>query len=118
MMLAYFKEYKDGGIERLTLNLHRGHPSELNSYKDEIVLAFNAKHPATLKEARAKIKEITGLTRSLPQIWSFIHKLGFAPRKVGGVPGRVNVEEQERFKKKNLNRGLPRLKQAREWCIS
>lgn len=118
MMLAYFKEYKAGGIERLTLNLHRGHPSELNSYSNEISSAFKAKPPATLKEARAKIKEITRLNRSLPQVWSFLHKLGLKPRKVGGVPGRVDVEEQEGFKKKNLSQDSRRPKRGQEWCIS
>lgn len=118
MMLAYFKEYKAGGIERLTQNLHKGHPSELNPYSAEISSAFKTKHPATLKEAKAKIKEITGLNRSLPQVWSFLHRLGLKPRKVGGVPGRADVEEQERFKKKNLSQGSRRPKREREWCIS
>lgn len=118
MMLTYFKEYQAGGIKRLTLNLHRGHPSELNSYREEISSAFKAKHPATLKEAKAKIKEITGLNRSLPQVWSFLHKLGLKPRKVGGVPGRANVEEQENFKKKNLSQDSRRPKRGKEWCIS
>jgi len=104
-MLSYLKDYIDGGIEKLTKNLHVGHPSALNAYSQEIKAAFVADPPATIKEARAKIIEITGLSRSIPQIWSFLNKIGMKPRKVGGVPGRADVEAQEDFKKKNSNQG-------------
>ena len=98
-MLSYIKEYIDGGIEGLTQNLHIGHPSALNAYSQEIKAAFESDPPATIKEARAKILEITGLTRSITQIWNFLNKIGMKPRKVGGVPGRMDVEAQETFKK-------------------
>jgi len=111
-MVAHLKEYRDGGLDRISLNLYKGHPSELNSYIQELKVAFEVKLPATVKEARAIIKEITGLERSIPQIWSFLHKLGLRPRKVGGVPGKVDVEAQERFKKTTLSPGSMRLKKA------
>lgn len=116
-MVSYLKEYRDGGFERVTINMHRGHPSELNAHRQEIRTAFEVKCPATLKEAKARIKEISGIERSLPQVWSFLHKLGLRPRKVGGVPGKVDVDAQETFKKKNLNRGLRKLKPGNGRCI-
>jgi len=117
-LLVYFKEYRDGGIERVTQNLHRGHPSELNLYTRKIQSALTHCPPASLKEAKAKIKEITGLDRSLPQIWSFLHQLNLRPRKVGGVPGKVNLKEQESFKKKSSNRGLQKPNYGRGRSIS
>ena len=117
-MVSYFKEYRDGGIERVTMNLRKGHPSELNMRSQEIRAAFKAKPPATLKEARAKIIEVTGLKRSLPQVWSFLNKIGLRHRKVGGVPGKVDVDEQEAFKKTNLNQGLRKPKPEKGKCIS
>jgi transposase len=110
-LVTYLKAYRDGCIERLSKNPHLGHPSELNKYRQEITEAFHAKLPASLKEAREKIKKVTGLERSLPQIWCFLGKIGLRPRKVGGVPGKVNIEAQEAFKKKNLNRGLRKPRQ-------
>lgn len=111
-MVGYLKEYRDGGIERISRNLYKGHPSDLNLHVEELVAAFESKCPATLKEAKAKIKEIAGLDRSIPQVWRFLRKLGLFPRKVGGVPGKVDVEAQESFKKTNLNPGSMRRKKA------
>ena len=70
--------------------------------------------PATLKEARSKINELTGIERSIPQIWSFLRRLGLSTRKVGGVPGNVDPQEQERFKKTNLSRDLRKPRRRNE----
>lgn len=117
-MVSYLKEYRDGGIERITLNMRIGHPSEMNAHSQELKAVFEAKPPATLKEARAKITELTGLKRSIPQVWSFLRKIGLRPRMVGGIPGKVDVDEQEDFKKKNSNRDLKRRKPGSGKCIS
>ena len=102
-LASYLKEYRDDGMKGITRKLSKGHPSELNAYSKQIKDAFKEKSPATIKEAKAKIKEITGLDRSIPQVWSFLRKLGLRSRMVGGVPGRVDVAAQETFKKKNLS---------------
>jgi transposase len=116
--LSYMKEYLEGGIGRLTLNMHEGRPSELNAHADMIRREFESKPPATLKEARKRIRSLTGLERSIPQIWEFLHKIGMSSRKVGGIPGKVDVEAQEVFKKKSLNRGLKRRGKASAPSIS
>ena len=99
-MTSYFNEYKEGGIEKLAQTGHTGHPSELKAHRDAIKAEFTAKPPATLKEARARIISLTGLERSIPQVWEFLRKLGFSTKKVGGVPGRADPVEQEAFKKR------------------
>jgi len=116
--LSYMEQYMEGGIDRLTLNLHRGHPSELNTFAISIKKEFAMKPPATLKEARQRIKSLTGLERSIPQIWSFVRKLGMSVRKVGGIPGKADVAEQEVFKKKSLSRGSMRRKKGNAPSIS
>jgi len=110
-LIAYLKEYLEGGIEKLAEIRHEGHPSMLRSYAEEIKKLFTQDPPATLKEARAKIANLTGLERSLPQIWAFMKKLGLSTRKVGGVPGKADTEAQAIFKKKNLNHALRKPKQ-------
>jgi len=114
MLLSYFKEYTVGGINALTEIRHEGHPSKLNDFAKEIKSMLAEHPPATLKEARAKIKEFTGIERSIPQIWSFMRKLGLSTRKVGGVPGKANPEEQEAFKKTNWNRASQRQRREKE----
>jgi len=114
MLLSYFKEYTSGGIDKLTEIRHEGHPSKLNDFKQEIKTMLEAHPPATVKEARAKINELTGIERSIPQIWLFLRRMGLSTRKVGGVPGKINVEEQERFKKTNLNRDFRKQRRGSE----
>lgn len=104
-MVSHLKAYRDSGLDAVTVSRHRGHPSGMNSFSQEIKDAFDAKPPATLKEAMARIQEMTGLTRSVPQVWSFLRKIGLKTRKVGGVPGKADPAQQEEFKKKNSNRG-------------
>jgi transposase len=104
-LLSYFKEYLLGGINDMTRNRHRGHPSKLNDYEIEIKTLLTDNPPATIKEAKAKIKGLTGIEISIPQVWSFMRKLGFSTRKVCGIPGKADVEVQESFKKKSSSRG-------------
>ena len=99
-MTHYFHEYMGGGFEKITQARHVGHPSKLTAYGDTVRTELDARPPATLKEARARIKELTGLERSIPQVWAFLRKIGFSIKKVGGVPGRADPVEQEAFKKR------------------
>jgi len=45
--------------------------------KDEIIAHLEENPPATQKEAQAKIKELTGIQRSLPQVREFLKKTGY-----------------------------------------
>ena len=64
-----------------------------------------------MNEAVAKIEELTGIRRGPTQVRNFLDSLGLRPRKVGMIPAKADVEEQERFKKRELE---PRLQEARE----
>jgi len=94
------KEYSKDGIEKLTVSGNKGHESALNQYSGTIKKMLNETSPATLKQARQMIADKVGITISVPQVWHFLKKIGMSIRKVGGIPGKANVEEQEEFKKK------------------
>jgi transposase len=47
----------------------------------------------------AAIEKLTGLKRSEKQVMKFLKKIGLRHRKVGTIPSKANVEEQESFKK-------------------
>ncbi len=105
-LVNYLNEYLSGGIAELCRECYPGHPSKLTSYAEEIRVLFEKAPPATLKEARAKIAKLTGFERSLPQIRAFMRKFGLSIRKVGGIPGKMDPELQESFKKTNSSPGL------------
>lgn len=93
-MRSYFKEFKEHGIEKLQeINFYQP-TSELDNHSETIKEYLKTTPPGTLKEAAAKIKELTGIKRSLPQIRNYILKLGVRLRKAGAVPGKLTEEKK------------------------
>jgi len=108
---GYLILYQEGGHKALEhLNFYAPE-SKLMAYEAAIREAFEAKPPATAKEARAKIKEISGLWRSLTQIRTFMKKIGLQLRKVGQIPAKVDVARQQSFLNDEL---MPRLEEAKQ----
>ncbi len=109
-LCQYLKDYQQGGIEQLKkLNFYRP-ASELAKHK-ETLEAYFREHPMTsVKEAMAKIEELTGIKRSETQVRKFMVSLGMKPRKVGMIPAKADPEKQEQFKEEKLE---PLLAEAR-----
>ena len=103
-------EYQSGGIEKLKEINFCGPQSKLDEHAITIENYFKEHPPATIKEAMAKIEELTGLKRSEVQIWKFLKRIGLKCRKVGMIPSKVDIEKQETFKKKNWSLVLKKLK--------
>lgn len=98
----YFDLYLAGGLEALTQLNYQGQSSQLQVKKDEIIAALEAEPPATLKQAQAKIKAVTGVERSLPQVSQFLKKNKLIRRKVKQLPAKADVEGQAKFKTEQL----------------
>ena len=113
-LVAYLKQYQEGGIERLKEFGYAGSPSELNAHTVTLEIYFREHPPRTVAEAQAAIQEQTGIERSPAQIQAFMKRIGMKCRKVGYVPGRAaNPDkqiEQETFKNQELE---PRLAEAK-----
>jgi transposase len=111
VVTKYIKAYKVGGIEKLKeINMYQPE-SELTAYQQTIEDYFRDHPPATIKEAMSVIEKVTGLKRSEKPVRKFLTRIGLKRRKVGMVPAKADVNEQEEFKKKNLE---PHLKEAQE----
>jgi len=110
---SYLKDYADGGIDALKQINYKGKRNLLLENAASLEEYFTEHPPRSLKEARAKIEELTGLSRSLTQIWKFFKRIDFRRRKVKAVPGKAltfeKQQEQEAFVAKELN---PRLEEA------
>jgi len=78
---TYLDLYLSGGVEALKTLPYQGQPSQLHQKAAEIVRALETDPPATLKEAQATIKAVTGLERSLPQISEFLKKTKLSAAK-------------------------------------
>lgn len=70
----YFDLYLAGGLAGLKDLHYQGQRSQLYEYETEIIAAIEAQPPATIKQAQAIIKEVTGLQRSQTQVSVFLKK--------------------------------------------
>ena len=95
----YFREFLDGGIERLQEVRWTGPSSQLLPFGQTIKEDFEACPPATLQEAQQRIEQLTGIRRGRSQVHEFLKSLGFSWRKVGTMPAKADVDVQEDFKK-------------------
>jgi len=77
----YLDLYGVGGVEALKELAYQGKANLLAEKKDEIIAALEANPPTTYKEAQAKIKEVTGLQRSVPQVREFLKKTSLTVAK-------------------------------------
>ena len=107
---GYFEQYINGGIEGLKILNFNKPQSILEEYRTSIEEAFRKNPPTTLKEAAAKIKELTGIERSTVQVGVFLKKIGIRRLKVSQVPAKADVEKQQAFLEKELQ---PRLEEAK-----
>jgi len=109
-LLHYLRDYEKGGIEEVKAIRFRKPQSELQPHADTILNYFREYPPATLNEAVAKIEELTGIKKSREPVRVFLKKLGLAPRKVGMIPGKADVDAQKEFVNQKLN---PRIEEAK-----
>lgn len=102
---TYFRTYLAGGIAALR-EVHFHQPtSDLERHRTTLEAHFTAHPPANATQAAAMIEELTGIKRSPTQIRIFMKKLGLKRLKTYAIPAKYNQEQQETFKKKNLNHG-------------
>lgn len=99
-MLQYFREFLEGGIERVKQPRFYRPTSELDQHKDTIKQAFEKTLPATIQQAQAQIEELTGIRRCPTQIRKFLRRIGMQFRKVGVLPAKADPDTQAVFKKK------------------
>ena len=99
----YLREYLDGGLQRLQEIRFHQPESEMVAHRESLEAYFEKHPPATVNEAASKIEELTGIRRGPTQVRRFLNSLGLRPRKVGMIPAKADLEEQERFKKKSWN---------------
>ena len=109
-LCSYLKAYQRSGIEALKqLNFYQPE-SELVDHTDLLKSYFEEHPPATIKEAMAKIEELTGLKRSEPQVRKFLKAIGMKCRKVGMLPAKADPQKQEQFKQEKLEPALEEAK--------
>lgn len=110
-LCSYLKDYQQGRLEKLKeINFYQPQ-SYLNNHTQTIEAYFDDNPPASIKEAMAKIEQLTDIKRSEPQIRQYLKSIGFKRHKVGMLPAKADPDIQEKFKEEELQ---PVLDQAFE----
>ena len=109
-LVRWIRMYQEGGVDALKKLGWKGAKSELIEHRETLEEYFKKHPPISLKEACAKIKELTGVERHKSAVQDFLRSLGMAFRKTGNVPGKADPIKQEEFKKKLWNHSSKRPK--------
>jgi len=96
----YLRAYQAGGIERLKEVQFYRPQSDLAAHRESLETYFRKKPPASIKEAMAKIEELTGIRRSENRGREYLKSIGLKRYKVGLIPAKADGDQQEEFKKK------------------
>lgn len=96
-----FKLYLEGGLEKVRSITYYSPHSQLDEHRVSIEEYCRQHPPATVAEACKIIKDLTGVERGTTQVRHFLIRLGLRPRKAGAMPGKVDPQKQEAFKKKS-----------------
>lgn len=116
---SYFRDYRKGGIAALKVLHFRRPQSELVVHQQTIEAYFRDHPPASINEAIAAIRELTGLTRSPTQVRMFLKdRCGMKRLKTGVLPAKADPAVQATFKKNSSNRVWLKPKRARGACSS
>jgi transposase len=88
-LLKYFRQYMEGGIEGLKEVKFYRSQSNLKKFSGTIAPYFLEHPPRSIREASAKIKEMTGMDRKETQVREFFKSLEFRFMKVRSIPAKA-----------------------------
>jgi transposase len=97
----YLRLYQAGGIEALKVRKFYQPESGLEPYRALLEAEFKARPAPSMKEAAARIEQLTGVRRSPDQVRRYLTKLGLKRLKTGQVPAKADPSAQAEFLKKN-----------------
>jgi len=82
------KAYRDGGLQAVYQYDKHKHESELEAYGELIEKEFEQRPPQSIKEACARITELTGHTRGKTQVSEFLKKKDFVVSRPVAFPAK------------------------------
>jgi transposase len=110
-MREYFMMYLDGGISKLTEVNFRKAQSKFAPFEQIIREYFEKTPPSTMAQACAALEKLLGFPIKKEALRRYCKLIGLEHRKVGTVPGKVDIEAQQKFHDDDLQ---PRLSDATE----
>jgi transposase len=107
----YLRIYEQWGLEGLKTLHYRGATSKLDKHQPKVERSFREHPPRSVKEARERIKNLTGIKRSPTRVRAFMKRMGMSPRATGQIPAKADPVAQQQFHDQILQ---PLLKKAKD----
>ena len=98
----WLQAYQGGGFESLCQFNYGTNKSELENHSDNILKSFTERPPMSACEAKARIEEMTGISRSPSQVRAFMRRHGLHYIKTGHIPAKADAEKQQQWVKSIL----------------
>jgi transposase len=108
---SYCKAYMEEGIKALSTLNFRKPEGQLVQFERIIKDYITKTPPSSVKQACAEIAKLTNTSLKETQMRRYLKSLGVKLRKVGSIPAKANIAQQQEFLEKELK---PRLKQAED----
>jgi len=105
----YIKDYQSGGFEALCRFDYGTNKSELENHASSILSSFTDRPPMNANEAKARIKELTGISRAPSRVRTFMKRHGLRYLQTGHIPAKADAEKQQQWVKEKLE---PAIKEA------
>jgi transposase len=97
----YLRLYQAGGLEALKVRKFYQPESALEPHRAILEAEFKARPAPSMKEAAARVEQLTGVRRSPDQVRRYLTKLGLKRLKTGQVPAKADPQAQAEFLKKS-----------------
>jgi transposase len=96
----YYKGYQKTGVDGLLENHYYGSNGYLTVLQEQELTTILKNHIyQTVKEVILYVNKTYNKTYSIEGMTHLLHRLGFVYKKTKVIPGKVNLEKQEQFKK-------------------
>lgn len=109
-LIAYLKEYRDGGLSTVLEDRYYRPSSALDPFWQCLICSFKAAPVANAKAAVARVENLTGIRLSESQCRRVMKKMGMSLKKSAPIPGKADGQLQFEFYQTQLQ---PRLEEAR-----
>lgn len=106
----YLSLYASLGMEGLRTLNYQGPMSKLDKHQPKIEASFREQAPRSVKEARERIKKLTGVKRSLTRVRAFMRRMGMKPLATAQIPAKADPVLQKQFLEQTLQPLLQKAK--------
>lgn len=103
--------YERGGFEGICQFNYGTNKSALENHSQSLLQSFTQHPPMTANEAKARIEEQTGISRSPSQVRAFMKRHKMRYLQAGHIPAKADTEKQKEWVKTKL---YPVIKEAQE----